>query len=259
MRSWLIFATTFTLFVLIVPGVLWVQWLVPAGYSHAGRVIGLISLLSWFIWFHSHQVSVKKNDNFTFATILKRVVFGGLAAASFAGAVLLDKFASSADGIKSMEIASLTLISLLCATLCIVLIFKAQNLIHNMRQGSRVKRVVARYMKNKRASGMAGLCGLLDAGVCELSDDADIRKVCRVVAGQSEHPLGQYQDMLAHVNLMAFFQHARDHGYDFSRHGKPDEIIIAISRRAPPVEKNNVAAWSNKTPAGDRLKAAPEK
>ncbi|MBN2437307.1 MAG: hypothetical protein JXL20_01775 [Deltaproteobacteria bacterium] len=230
-REWFINAGSFVFFVILIPGLIGVE-LAKAGHLRLGGWVGLVSMLSWFAWFHSHRVSAPKKNLFAFSTVLKRMAVGVLASASLAGAVLFDRHASAPDGVRLMEGIHVVAVSLFGVALCMALYFKVSKYIHENRMASAIKRVAYRYLENERAAGMTELPGLLDAGVCQLGDDADIREVCRAVAKHSAHPLGPYRDILRDIDLMVFFELARDRGYDFDRHGRPEELAQEV-RQGP--------------------------
>ncbi|MBN2123514.1 MAG: hypothetical protein JW821_04420, partial [Deltaproteobacteria bacterium] len=229
-RSWLICAGSFVLFVLVIPWLAWEAVGPKTIYPTLAGFLGLVSALSWFVWFYSHQVSAKRSEYFAFSNRLKRAAFGGMVTAALVESVLGNKVAPAPGDSALTGPAALLGVSLLGGTVCVFLFFKMEKWLHDMRLSSRIKGVAARYVENKRSSGRDGLSGLLDAGVYELNDDTEIRNVCRMVAEHSAHPLEPYQDLLADVDLMTFFEYARDYGYDFNRHGSPDELVPAIRR-----------------------------
>ncbi len=228
-RDWFIFAGSFVLFVILIPGVIGVEILAKAGYVHLAGWVALVSGLSWFAWFHSHRVVVRKKDRFAVSTVVKRTAVGVLAAAGFAGAVLLDRLHTSApNGVRLMEGAGAVAASLAGVVVCMAVFFKVRQWIHGRRMASAVRRVASRYLENERASGLTGLPGLLDAGVCELDGDARVREVCRAVARESDDPLGPYRETLRDIDLMDFFEFARDRGYDLVRYGTPEELAREV-------------------------------
>lgn len=228
-RSWFIFAGSFVLLVILIPAGL-LQLLATRGYAHAAGVLCLISLLSWLIWFNSHRAAADKRKLFAVSTMLKRIAFGAACAAGVAGAVLWDRYAASETDVERAEVVALVALGVIGGAAVAALILLAQRSIHNMQRGRRVERVVARYTENKRAFGTTGLCGLLDAGVCTLSSDSEIREACALLRARWERPLGPYRELLEHADLVAFFDYARDRGYDFNRHGEPHEIVKAIGQ-----------------------------
>jgi len=231
-RAWFIFAGSFVLFMLLVPGVVGVEILAKAGYVHLAGWVALVSGLSWFAWFHSHRVVVRKKDRFAVSTVVKRTAVGVLASAGLAGAVLLDRHASAQNGVKLMEGAGVVAGSLAGVVVCMAVFFKVSHWIHGSRMASAVRRVASRYLENERVSGLTGLPGLLDAGVCELDDDAHVREVCRAVARESGDPLGPYRETLRDIDLMDFFEFARDRGYDLVRYGTPEELAREVRQGA---------------------------
>ncbi|MBN2098295.1 MAG: hypothetical protein JW753_01715 [Dehalococcoidia bacterium] len=231
-QSWLKNAAAFILLVIAIPGVT-IQLLATRGYARASGALCLVSLLSWLTWFHSYRVSAEKAKLFAVSTLLKRIAFGAACAAGVAGAVLWDRYAASESNVELAEAIPLVAVSVFGGAVVAALILFAQRSIHSAQRGPRVRRVVARYMNNKQASGTAGLGGLLDAGVCDLSSDIEIKEVCAILTSRSEEPLGPYRDLLAHTDLMALFDYARDRGYDFRRHGDPHEIVKAIGQSVP--------------------------
>lgn len=228
-RNWFIFAGTFVVFVILVPGLLIEA--VTEHYRTTRSVLVMASMLSWFAWFHSHRVKARKAQQFALATVIRKTLFGVLCAALFAGFVLMDKFQANPRNIDPVEILLLFGISFLCVILCMMLFFKVQEVVHGKRIARTVRRAAGFYIEHRCEPGETGLRGLLDAGVCELDTDADIREVCRIIAGLSAHPFGRYRNMLEDVDLIAFFEHARDRGYDFVLHGKPEDVAMQVSRR----------------------------
>lgn len=228
-KNWFKFAATFVVFVILIPGLLIEA--VAEHYRITRSVLVMASMLSWFAWFHSHRVKARKAQQFALATVIRKTLFGVLCAALFAGFVLMDRFQANPRDIDPVEILLLFGISFLCVILCMMLLFKVQEAVHRKRIARAVRRAAGSYIEHRCEPGAAGLRGLLDAGVCELDTDADIRKVCSIIAGLSAHPFGEYRNMLEDVDLIAFFEYARDRGYDFVLHGKPGDVARQVSRR----------------------------
>ncbi|MBN2346969.1 MAG: hypothetical protein JXO51_11330 [Candidatus Aminicenantes bacterium] len=231
-RSWLVNAGTFLVFVVLVPGCLWTLGN-PKDYRLTRSLLGLVSVLSWLSWFHSHRVTVRRADRFSPAAIRRRIVMGVSGAALFMGAVVTDRVAAAPTPPDAVHLAWFVGGSLAGAALCLGLLFVLQKRMRQKRSTRAIRRVAGRYLERAVLPGAEGLHGLLDAGICDLDGDRDIRQACRLIAERTAHPFGEYRHLLEGTDLMAFFEHARDRGYDFARHGKPDEVARCVPRRTP--------------------------
>ncbi|MBN1619959.1 hypothetical protein JW890_04495 [candidate division WOR-3 bacterium] len=223
-KDWFVFALTFIFFIVIVP---WLSFCLigpMTPYPTLVKYMGLVSLLSWFIWFHSHRVNVNKRDRNSFYAFIKRITTGVFFSAGFVGAVVLDKIRSMPD-FSIVALMPTLSVSFLLSAVCILVLFWMQKIFHRISINAKIKRITEKYIENKKKQGIEGLLGLLDAGVCDLDDDQDIRKVCHKIANLTINPLKDISGLLENIDLMNFFEHARDRGYDFTRWGKPEVII----------------------------------
>ncbi|MBN2363845.1 hypothetical protein JXL83_06915 [candidate division WOR-3 bacterium] len=223
-RDWFVSAFSFIFFIVLFP---WLSWdligpMVP--FPTLVKYLSLVSLLSWFIWFHSHRVTVKKKDRHSLYTLFKRIITGVFFSAGFVGAVALDRIRSNPDLSAGSLIQTLS-VSFLLSAVCILVLFWMQKFFHRIRINAKIKSIAEKYIEKREKEGKEGLLGLSDAGVCDLDNDQDIRKVCHKIANVTINPLKGLSDLLENIDLMTFFEYAKDRGYDFTRWGKPEDII----------------------------------
>lgn len=222
-RDWFVCAFSFIFFIVLFPWLSWVLIGPRVPFPTLVKYLSLVSLLSWFIWFHSHRVTVKMKDRHSLYTLLKRIITGVFFSAGFVGAVALDRIRSNPDLSAGSLIQTLS-VSFLLSAVCILVLFWMQKFFHQITINAKIKSIAEKYIENREKERKEGLLGLLDAGVCDLDNDQDIRKVCHKIANVTINPLKGLSDLFENIDLMTFFEHAKDRGYDFTRWGKPEDI-----------------------------------
>ncbi|MBN1151122.1 hypothetical protein JXA84_07905 [candidate division WOR-3 bacterium] len=226
-KDWFVFALTFMFFIILVP---WLSFSVigpRVSLPSPVRYLSLISILSWFIWFNSHRAKIKRREKKTLFSIFKRIAYGVFFSAGFLGAVVLDKTRTN-PGLNMSSLLPVLGTSLIGAVAFIVLFLLLERFFLLAGHKRKRKIIVRKYLEDLEKEDKNGLIGLLDAGVCDLDDDAEIRKVCYDIANISINPLKEYWDLLQKSDLFDFFQYAKDRGYDFEKWGKPEVIVNKI-------------------------------